>query len=1165
MKSLFKFELAAQMGISTTTMTAYMRRIEHLLPDYNRHQKLLTPAQSRIVIEHYGIGEWCDDCRLLIIELSRKSAPKRTFFCVYQFFFVLLRRKSAETNKTIVMEKKLFLLAALCCMMATGMWARSYEVLDSIPAEVFLKDLKYDRQTKELQFKDLFHADKYLTRIYAIYVFARDEETTFYRDEGFFPHDTYLYGYCKKGAHYPTDINLSNIGLGYCTYYTATNMTGGAKYTDGLYNGSSTYPTFKAILDSCLKKGYPSIRVAICPEFERKAAIGDYNIRVSYYNPEGGLGAYDTQKWLINYVDIDIDVNPTNEVTVPEEVKFGESYDVKSVIAAAGVTDYKFQESSDSLKWHTIMSGQLNAAEARKGTTLKAQMTLDGDRVGQAAAFYRSIATNVKSGKSDTSAVKKVTYLYKVRFEGEGEVAETYIHAGFEIEMPDPSSEPCIDFAYTSDLPVQISKKKGDWKVTMPACNLTIAQVTPKYTVKFLNADYTLLKTEEVVCGKAATAPANPSMTGMTFKQWSRDFSEVKKNMTVIAQYDMGEDYFFYDIMTAHTNDRYKAPDFAGSAKRAMVGDTLTFSAEIRTPVASTLRYQQGLRDKDGKWTWGDPKKIGEFTEADASKGESKTFTLKVAAAYEYGNELPFRYGEAYRFNLYSAGAELLSEPYEFDIYYPLAIKSQIKESETIHGDPVYEGLTFENAYGDMGWSALNPLFPARYGEKVRIYRDNGGAGACMQFARVNRPSNPLENGEDKKSTYIIAPGEPETVNVTVARKAVVFDGAKPIQSYDFSAEGIGKPLNAYYAEVVNCGGSILKVPEDPVSNTMIFKGWQSWDKTKYDSLAYLNVPAIDEVAIGFSPIWEDIPVIPTYTVKFFEKDGTTQIGADQVVKAGEDAVPPLAPEVNGFYFIGWDKPYTTIIANVDIIAVYGENKFWTVTYYDADGTTKLGEETVADGLSAKGNPVAKEGHDFLGWFDSNDQPANFGKISADMSVKAKWKIQVYTVTFVDWNGTSLKTQQVNYGQAATAPESPTREGYAFTGWDKEFAKVISDLTVTAQYVKAYKVTLVAEHGQISVKESDVDLAKVPENTVLHLTATPDEGYQFKEWQNYDAGTGLKVTADVTVTAVFEQSPQGIDPVTGNSSPATRKVFRDGQMLILRNGILYNAQGARVE
>lgn len=1066
------------------------------------------------------------------------------------------------------MRQKLFLLVALCCAMTTQVWARSWEPLDSIPAEVYLKDLRYDRQTKELHFKDLFHADKYLTRIYTIYVFARDEETTFYRDEGFFPHDTYLYGYCKDGAHYSSEINFTNIGMGYCNYYTATNMTGGLKYTDGLFNGSKTFPTFKAILDSCLKRGYPSIRVAICPQFERKAAIEDYNIRVSYYNPEGGLGAYDTQKWLINYVDIDLDVDPTNVVIVPEEVKFGEFYDVKRVIAAAGVTDYKFQESSDNLKWHTIESGQLNTAQARHGDTLSVELALDAYRVGQAAAYYRSIATNVKTGKADTSAVKKVTYLYKARFEGEGEVAETYIPAGFEIEVPDPSEEPCIDFAYTSDLPVQISKAKGDWKVTMPACNLIIAQVTPKYTVKFLNADYTLLKTEEVVCGEAATAPTNPSMSGMTFKQWSRDFSEVKKNMTVLAQYDMGDDYFFYDIMTSHTNDRYKAPDFAGSDKRAMVGDTLTFSAEIRTPQASTLSYQQGLRDAEGNWTWGDPKKIGDFTDADAKKGESKTFTFKVAAAYEYYNEMAFRYGEAYRFHLYSAGATLLSEPYEFDIYYPLTIMSKIQESTTIHGDPVYEGLTFENSDGDMGWSALSPIFPARYGDKVVIYRDNGGSGACMQFARVNRPLQPVDSGEDKKgNTYIVAPGEPETVNVTVSKKAVVFDGAKPFTEYDFSAEGLGKYPHAYYAEVVNCGGSILNMPADPTMEGSIFKGWQSWNPSEYDSLAYLNVPALSGQSIGFSPLWEDIPVIKTFTVKFFAKDGTTQIGADQTVKEGENAVPPLAPEVDGFYFIGWDKPYTTITANVDIVAVYGENKFWTVAYYDEDGTTKLGEETVADGLSAQGNPVSKVGYNFLGWFDLSDQPADFSKISADMSVKAKWEIQKFTVTFKNWDGATLKTEVVEYGKGATAPDDPTRDGYDFTGWDKEFNQVTGDLIVTAQFKetepvivpKKYKVTLEAEHGTIEVEETGINLKAVPEKTVLHFIATPDAGYKFKKWINYDPEAGLTVTEDITVTAVFEEI-QGMERVQ-NTEYRVQKVLHNGQIWIIRNDKQYTILG----
>ena len=39
-------------------------------------------------------------------------------------------------------------------------------------------------------------------------------------------------------------------------------------------------------------------------------------------------------------------------------------------------------------------------------------------------------------------------------------------------------------------------------------------------------------------------------------------------------------------------------------------------------------------------------------------------------------------------------------------------------------------------------------------------------------------------------------------------------------------------------------------------------------------------------------------------------------------------------------------------------------------------------------------------------------------------------------------------------GQAATAPEAPVHEGYTFKGWDKDFSKVTSDLTVTAQYEK---------------------------------------------------------------------------------------------------------------
>jgi len=55
MKSMYKFELAQLMGVSSGTMTAYMHYIEHMLPHYHRTQKLLTPDQVKVIKEHFCI------------------------------------------------------------------------------------------------------------------------------------------------------------------------------------------------------------------------------------------------------------------------------------------------------------------------------------------------------------------------------------------------------------------------------------------------------------------------------------------------------------------------------------------------------------------------------------------------------------------------------------------------------------------------------------------------------------------------------------------------------------------------------------------------------------------------------------------------------------------------------------------------------------------------------------------------------------------------------------------------------------------------------------------------------------------------------------------------------------------------------------------------------
>ena len=57
-----------------------------------------------------------------------------------------------------------------------------------------------------------------------------------------------------------------------------------------------------------------------------------------------------------------------------------------------------------------------------------------------------------------------------------------------------------------------------------------------------------------------------------------------------------------------------------------------------------------------------------------------------------------------------------------------------------------------------------------------------------------------------------------------------------------------------------------------------------------------------------------------------------------------------------------------------------------------------------------------------------------------------------YIVTFLDWDGEVLSTQEVDEGAAAIAPADPSREGYTFVGWDKDFTNVQSNLDIYAQY-----------------------------------------------------------------------------------------------------------------
>lgn len=76
----------------------------------------------------------------------------------------------------------------------------------------------------------------------------------------------------------------------------------------------------------------------------------------------------------------------------------------------------------------------------------------------------------------------------------------------------------------------------------------------------------------------------------------------------------------------------------------------------------------------------------------------------------------------------------------------------------------------------------------------------------------------------------------------------------------------------------------------------------------------------------------------------------------------------------------------------------------------------------------------------------------SYKNITSDKDITAVYEINKYTVTWKDYNGTVLKTETVNHGSNASPPASPSRPGHTFTGWDSGYMNITSNRTITATY-----------------------------------------------------------------------------------------------------------------
>lgn len=206
---------------------------------------------------------------------------------------------------------------------------------------------------------------------------------------------------------------------------------------------------------------------------------------------------------------------------------------------------------------------------------------------------------------------------------------------------------------------------------------------------------------------------------------------------------------------------------------------------------------------------------------------------------------------------------------------------------------------------------------------------------------------------------------------------------------------------------------------------------------------------------------------INKYTVTFM--DGEKVLAAFTNVPHGDTVTAPEVPKKDGKTFKEWDKDFSKVTSDLTINAVYDVDTF-TVTF--KDGEKVLETQTVEYEAAATAPDTARlsppEGMHFAKW------DKDFSKVTESIEVSAVYELNEYTVIFKN-EETVISIQPVKHGFAATAPNVVDTATKKFVGWDKSFDNVTSDIIVNAKFeTKKFTLTFINFDGT-SVYTAEVE------------------------------------------------------------------------------------------
>lgn len=720
-------------------------------------------------------------------------------------------------------------------------------------------------------------------------------------------------------------------------------------------------------------------------------------------------------------------------------------------------------------------------------------------------------------------------------------------------------------YSFTFKLRQEPTIETGDYTISLGIEGCTDTMVVgkieapkPEYKVTFYNYDGTIWDEQIVVEGGTASVPVNPEREGYTFVGWDSSLTNIGGDVELTARYIQKEytvvfvDWTNKVVLTkAFLHGDYLVPPSVSPVEgydlkgweNVIEGETLVTSNMVVTAEYEKKTYEVNFYDFDGNIIdtqtveYGDePEEVTEpekdnhvFTEWNSDDNDLGNrsgvinfypkFVFAETVVDPVSNLANGTYTEVQT-------VELSSETENAVIYYTLD-GSDPTEGGTEYTGPITLDSSTELKYYAVAFEmndseVMTNYYAINIGNTISdwmLYDE------VPQYVTAESDKYDIESAKGYKYKNVVTTSN-YTQILGLETEGWINEG------FEYSEWSNWTIVEPSFDDIAFETETQEPLPED--------ENRYKYTRFKYIDSASGNPVYSAEAVEGVEGEWEEILVVNKLSVAGFVSGTQTAyyIYNDEQWYNQSTTTIKVVPDylmyryrTKNYTLTKWSDWSTDTPAEgesremiTDTVYRYSIPEMYIVNIIP--DYSKFGTETIT--FIAEANELIEitpanyeyAGHDFIGFFTDSEFKTYWNyeteKVTGDLNLYPKYKAHEFDVIFVDYDGTVLSEEIVEYGSCALEPEVNERNGYVFIGWDTEDYQMVTDnLIVTAQYVDE------DEYCTVSLNYGKFNLMTGTSFTLI-ATLTPD----YSETENinwYSDNLSVAVVNDEgMVTAVGE-------------------------------------------